>query len=328
MVNRNQPKVSILVLTYNHEMYIEEALQSVLRQQTSIPYEIVVAEDCSTDRTLEKVQAVARRNPGLFRIFHREENMGISRNFSDAYAQCLGEYIAILEGDDFWHHAHRLQRHVDILDNDNKCSFVFSDVRVMFENGQVKEGLYPSYVKSKLRLRDFLADNFINCSSLTFRHRLIPTFPKWFLSLQFYDWPLHILHLQHGHALYLREILSTYRIHSSSAWGGCDQHRRLRGMIEIFNCIDEHFGHRYESILRLNKNYRTALVEWEQARDENVKLKEALNRFRVENDKLKEALDYEVRSQATFRSSKSYKLARLLSKLKNGMFGVGLSRVE
>jgi hypothetical protein len=128
--------------------------------------------------------------------------------------------------------------------------------------------------------------------------------------------------LQHGHARYLREILSTYRIHTSSAWSSCDQHRRLHGLIEIFNGLDMHFEHRYESIFRLNKNYQTALVEWAQSRAENVKLKETLNRLRLENDRLKESLDYELRSQATLRSSKSYKLARLLSKLKNGMLSV------
>jgi hypothetical protein len=78
----------------------------------------------------------------------------------------------------------------------------------------------------------------------------------------------------------------------------------------------------------LNKNYQTALVEWEQFRAENVKLKEALNHLRVDNDRLKEALDYELRSQATFRRSKSYKLARLLSKLKNGMLGVGFGQIK
>src|SRR4051812_35384727 len=114
MVERSQPKVSVLVLTYDHEKYIEEALQSVLRQETSLSYEIVVAEDCSTDRTLQKIQMTAKAHPDLFRILPRKKNLGICRNFADAYMECRGEYVAILEGDDYWHHTHRLQRHVNI----------------------------------------------------------------------------------------------------------------------------------------------------------------------------------------------------------------------
>lgn len=305
MVKPSEPKVSILVLTYNHEKYIEDALGSVLRQQTTVPYEIIVAEDCSTDRTLEKVKAIAKRNPGLFRILHRERNMGICRNFADAYGQCLGEYVAILEGDDYWHHNHRLQRHVDILDRDKKCSFVFNNVRAVFEDGRVQDGLYPPHVRTRLRLRDFLADNFVNCSSLTFRHRLISAFPKWFLALSYYDWPLHIFHLQHGHAIYLRDTLSTYRIHRLSAWNGSDQETRLRGMIDIFHGLDEHFGYRYHSILRLNEKYRTLWLEREQAR--------------VENDELRRILDDEYRWGVEVRKSKAFKIAQLLSRVRKGV---------
>jgi glycosyltransferase involved in cell wall biosynthesis len=308
MFTGSHPKISILVLTYNHERYIEQALRSVLRQETCFSYEIVVAEDCSTDSTLGIVKQVAAENSGLFRILHRPKNLGISRNFADAYAQCRGEFVAILEGDDFWHHNHKLQRHADTLERHKKCSFVFNDVCVLDEYGGLKEGLYPSYIKSKLRLHDFLADNFINCSSLTFRHRLISTFPKWFLSLRFYDWPLHVLHLLHGYAIYLREPMSTYRIHNSSAWHGCDEQDRLSGMIEIFNCLDNHLGYRYESIFRLNKKYRSALNE--------------LHRLRAENAKLKGELDCDLRTHGDLRNSKAYRLALLLSRVRKGLFSV------
>ena len=109
-------KLSVLVKTFQHERFIEQALESVLSQELSFPLELVVAEDCSTDATAALVGAFAERHAGLLRPLLRERNLGPVENFIDALAHCRGEYIALLDGDDFWTSPGKLQRQLSFLE--------------------------------------------------------------------------------------------------------------------------------------------------------------------------------------------------------------------
>jgi glycosyltransferase involved in cell wall biosynthesis len=295
-----EPKVSVLVLTYNHEKYIEQALEGALRQKTRFEYEIVAADDCSCDQTAEKIRAVARAHPGRLRLLPRPRNLGIVGNFADAYAACRGQYVAILEGDDVWYHPHKLQRQANVLDRRKRCSFVFHNVRLLFEDGRELDGCCPPHLKACYQLLDFVANNYVpNCSAVMFRHRLVPAFPAWFFRLSYYDWPLHILHLQRGPAAYLSETLSTYRTHHGSAWHGASKTYQVDKLLEIFREINEHLDFRYDSILRLNGNFWRLHLENEQLRQ---RIQEVEGRL------------HETESQRIgLLRSRSYKLARVLA---------------
>ena len=84
-------KLSVVMTTYNHERYIAEAIESVLRQQTSFGVEIVVGEDCSTDRTLNIVQSYAQMYPEAIRIVRSEENVGWRKNYRRTIEAARGE---------------------------------------------------------------------------------------------------------------------------------------------------------------------------------------------------------------------------------------------
>ena len=290
------PKVSILVLTYNHERYIEQALEGALRQRTQFDFELVIADDCSHDRTPDLVKAFVQSYPRQCRVLPREKNLGLCKNFADAYSACRGEYVAILEGDDIWHEPHKLQCLADILDDRSDCSFVFHNVKLLFEDGREQASCCPPSVKSELSLLDFVADNFVpNCSAIMFRNKLVRRFPDWFLRLSYYDWPLHILHLQHGLALYLSEPLSTYRIHGASAWHGATKSHQLAGLLDIFHEINRHLGFQYDSILRLNGNFR---------------------KLQSENEQLRCRLQEVEKQQRNLEGSRCYKIVRTLARVK------------
>src|SRR5262245_39714091 len=106
----NQLKVSVLIIAYNHERYLAQAIESVLAQKLSWPLELVIAEDCSTDRTREIVMDYARRYPDTIRPLFHEHNVGMSRNFQAGLEACTGKYIALLDGDDYWTSERKLQR--------------------------------------------------------------------------------------------------------------------------------------------------------------------------------------------------------------------------
>src|ERR1051325_6968295 len=98
------PKVSVLVVTYNHERFIRSALESALSQSTDFPFEIVVGDDASTDRTRRIVESIAAEPPGPIVPLPHDHNLGGlgSRNFLTTIARARGRYLAILEGDDLY----------------------------------------------------------------------------------------------------------------------------------------------------------------------------------------------------------------------------------
>ena len=119
------PKVSVVMLTYNHEKFIAQAIESVLIQRTNFPIELVVGEDCSTDGTREIVRRYAAARPDIIRLVFHEKNVGAYENGQDVLAACQGEYIALLEGDDYWTSPDKLQRQADYLDAQPACALCF-----------------------------------------------------------------------------------------------------------------------------------------------------------------------------------------------------------
>ena len=93
--------VSVCIITYNHEKYIDTALNSVLKQKTNFNYEIVIGEDVSVDNTRRKCIEYQKNN-NLIRLLESKENIGTNKNLLRTLKAANGEYLCILEGDDFW----------------------------------------------------------------------------------------------------------------------------------------------------------------------------------------------------------------------------------
>lgn len=113
---RAHPKLSVLCPSYNHEPYLRQALDSILMQETDFLFEVLVGEDCSPDRSRDILREYETRYPGFFQMFYRETNLGGTRNGYDLYMRARGEYIIVLETDDYWTDPHKLQKQVDFLD--------------------------------------------------------------------------------------------------------------------------------------------------------------------------------------------------------------------
>ena len=103
-------KLSVMMITYNHEKFIAQTLESVLAQKVNFDYEIVIGEDCSTDRTREILMDFYRRYPKRIVPLLRDKNIGAMRNMEATLAACKGNYLALLEGDDYWTCPEKLQR--------------------------------------------------------------------------------------------------------------------------------------------------------------------------------------------------------------------------
>lgn len=133
--------LSVIMTTYNHERYIAEAIESVLRQQTSFGVEIVVGEDCSTDRTMAVVRDYERMYPDCIRVITAEENVGWRKNYRRTIAAARGKYIALLDGDDYFTHRKKLQLQVELLEQNPDVGMCYTRSERRDEEGGVT--LYP-----------------------------------------------------------------------------------------------------------------------------------------------------------------------------------------
>jgi len=116
-------KVSVLLLAYNQARFVAEALDSVLMQQTKFNFEILAVDDASVDGTANIILEYARKYPTKIRLILRPFNLGSERaSFLDSYQRAKGEYVALLDGDDYWTDARKLQKQVAFMDSNREYS--------------------------------------------------------------------------------------------------------------------------------------------------------------------------------------------------------------
>lgn len=148
--------LSVIVATYGHERYIEQALRSILMQRTDFPYEVLIGEDYSPDGTAEALRRMEAELPDFFHIFYREQNLGEAGNNRDLQERARGKYIIFLEGDDYWIDAQKLQKQVDFLESHPDYIAVAHNTAVVDGEGNPEIGFeYPECRKEEYTLADF-----------------------------------------------------------------------------------------------------------------------------------------------------------------------------
>lgn len=134
-----EPKVSVCVLTYNHEAYIGACLQSIVDQKTNFKFEVIVADDCSTDGTRAIVREYGERYPGLVKPVLRPVNIGGTKNFLGTHNLATAIYVAHIDGDDLMLPG-KLQKQVDFLDGNPEFSVVWHKVDLFDDDGRFVSG--------------------------------------------------------------------------------------------------------------------------------------------------------------------------------------------
>jgi glycosyltransferase involved in cell wall biosynthesis len=127
-MKENNIMLSVHMITYNHEKYIANAIESVVNQKTKYKYEIIIGEDCSTDNTLAIIKEYKERYPDVIRIISSETNVGMFANVERVTAACNGKYVAFLEGDDYWHNLNKIEVQLDFMEKNPDYGFISSDI--------------------------------------------------------------------------------------------------------------------------------------------------------------------------------------------------------
>ncbi len=257
-------KLSVLMLTYNHENFIAQAIDTVLMQQVNFKYEIVVGEDCSIDKTRDILISYKNRYPDKIRLLLPPKNLGMMNNLMQTLEACNGKYVAIVEGDDYWTSVNKLQKQVDFLDNNPHLSTCFHNVNVVYDDESLESHPFhlsnSTYEHSTIKplpiskLEDIVQGNFIQTCSVMFRNKLYGSFPQWFITMPLGDWPLHVLNAQYGNIGYIDEILGVYRVHKGGVWSSnMSKFREIEDFKKVIFCYDtlnKHFDFKYSQNIR------------------------------------------------------------------------------
>ena len=247
-------KLSVSMITYNHERFIARAIESVLAQNVNFEYEIVIGEDCSTDSTRAVVEEFHRRYPDRIRPQLLDRNIGALRNFTRNIEACRGEYVAFLDGDDYWTATDKLQKQVDFLDTHPDRAICCGRARAVYDSRPEDfDGWWdvvPVYPAGTYAFEDLLKTCFVLLCTMVLRREFIPPFPKWFLEMKLGDWPLCIMVAQHGKIELVDEIVAAYRIHTGSTWSALPHLTRLNEAERMLRALDKEFGYQYADVIR------------------------------------------------------------------------------
>src|SRR5262245_14078124 len=245
-------KVSVLMITYNQDQFVGQAIESVLSQQVDFEYELIIGEDCSTDRTREIVASFGEKFPARIRLLFPKSNLGMQENFKATLAACSGQYVAVLEGDDYWTSPLKLKRQVEFLDAHPDCAMCFHSVVRSSLTGDQPESILPDsrYKQDRYTTRDLLVGNFIPTCSVMFRRGLFGEWPDWMGTLGFSDWPIHILNSECGWIGYIKQTMGVYRIHSEGVWSKRISEQRLIDNLRFYESIDAHLKFKYHGVIK------------------------------------------------------------------------------
>lgn len=207
----SKPVVSVCTITYNHEKYIAEAIDSFLIQETDFPFEVVVDDDCSTDNNAKIIKEYADKFPNIIKANLREKNVGMYRNGQENMQRAQGKYIALCEGDDYWTDAKKLQIQKDFLENNDNYAITYSSVKGFNAKGIVKN--YRGGATKDLSQEELQQATPINTLTAMFRN-LIRDFPPEMCSSKYGDLFFWAILGYHGKGKYIEQIKpSMYRIH-------------------------------------------------------------------------------------------------------------------
>lgn len=151
--NSHEIKVSVVVLTYNQEETIERTLDSILKQEVDFPFEIIIGEDHSSDKTPFICRKYEKKFPEIIRLIENPVNKGLLNNYYDCLLMARGKYIADLAGDDFWIDIHKLKKQVDFLDQNPEVTMVHTDWDYKLDTGSFKSPWVNGEYPYKRRLR-------------------------------------------------------------------------------------------------------------------------------------------------------------------------------
>lgn len=253
-----EPVISIICNTFNQEKYIAEALDSFLMQKVNVPFEILVHDDASTDRTPEIIREYEKKYPDIIKPIYQIENQyskGVSITPEIQIPRAKGKYIAFCEGDDYWTDENKLQMQLDFMEKNPDYTLCTHAYNMVNKDRSLLEERW-----------DFSGDCDISMKKLIGNQLLVPQFATHFLRTdcicQFtgeflgkksQDMIIRIFCATKGKIRYINKNMSCYRRFTEGSWTmrvGQDAHKmaeQIRSYIPFLEKLNDYTGFLYDN---------------------------------------------------------------------------------
>lgn len=223
-MNNEEIMVSICCITYNHERYIKQALDSFLKQKTNFRYEVIVYDDASKDNTSKIIKQYEEKYSKIIKPIYAQENQYSKgrQTLEFTFKEAKGKYIAVCEGDDYWIDENKLQMQVDYMENNEQCTLCFHDAIILNMQNNEKTSWKWYNKKFYKKTGNYNAGELEllgakPTASYMFRTKYVEKIPDWFEKCIVGDKPLELIMTSFGYAYHIEKIMSVYRVGTGSS---------------------------------------------------------------------------------------------------------------
>lgn len=257
--------VDVVLVTYNQEKFIADAVESILIQKVKddVQLNLIIADDCSTDNTLDIIKSYLPDISYAYQILDTPCNLGISKNYKRIFEFCTGDYIAILEGDDYWVSPNHIEDHIRFLEKYRFCCLSMNSFVIKVQDNN--EFFTPNWTYSNdykfidTKTQIIQGNQLGNLSACVLRTTSVKQLPSSIYELSIADWMLGVMLSQYGLLALLKEPSSVYRMNSQSKWASLTPNEQKERLIKLsieYDNFQEGKFHRYWDIYRKKLNRR------------------------------------------------------------------------
>jgi len=261
-----EPLVSISLVAFNAENFIKDAIEGCLMQEVNFPYEIIIHDDASTDRTAEIIKEYAGKFPEtIIPIIQSENQFSSGTEVIAKYIipRARGKYIAFVEGDDYWIDPMKLQKQIDTLESNSDLSMCFTATKVIYPNTTRKDYIKRRYKRDqRCQAKDviLMGGRFLDMISVVVRKDIFEDLPEWYFLRHIWDITVPLLALTKGDLFYIDNVTAVYRSNIPGSWTNknaknfdkrIENIKRLHLLLEKF---DEATSYQFHKLIRKRRN--------------------------------------------------------------------------
>lgn len=255
MTGQKDILVSVSMITYNHEKFITEAIESVVSQKTTFPFELVIGEDLSTDNTRAICIELQKKYPDIVRLRLNDPNQGMMLNWINNIESGKGKYIALCDGDDYWTDPYKLQKQVDFMEANPDFAMCSHSVYTLM-CGTLDENIEME--RDVLTTEDIIRKDWgLLTSSIFFRKEAHKT-PDWYYTVKNGDYALQLIVSLSGKIKFLPEYMSVYRQHLGGMSSTLKPLNQTAWMVYLLDEFDKYTNRKYKKTIveRIKRMFR------------------------------------------------------------------------